>query len=216
MNRWIGVLAAGVAILGAATFVSAQNPPGGPGGGGGGPGRGPGGGMMRMGMPGQARPTALDELVMVLGDLNLRPTFTLSDDQKTKLQSLRDAVKTAQEKWTTDNAEELAEIRESMNSLMQAGPDGDPEAWRDVMEQNMALMETSPDGEAETEQARALLTPEQAKAVEARFAEIEAERQKMWQQMGAPGGRGPGGPGGPGGQNRQGGGQDQRGGRPGV
>lgn len=194
MNRWIGALAAGL-LLAAGSIAAAQNAPGGnPGApGGGGPGRGPGGGPMRMGMPGQVRPTALDELVMVLGDLNLRPTFTLSEEQKAKLQSLRDAVKTAQEKWSTDNAEELAAIRESMSSLMQAGPDGDPEAWRDVMEQNMALMETAPDGEAEAKQVRDLLTAEQAKAVDARFEEIEAERQRMWQQMGGPGGRGPGG-----------------------
>src|SRR5689334_10678569 len=101
---------------------------GGGGGGGGGGGRfnrggggagGFGGGPGMMGMMGR-RP--FDEALAALGDLNLSPDFTLTPEQKTKVQSVRDDFKKAQEKWRTDHADEIkklddqiAEIRETNN-----------------------------------------------------------------------------------------------------
>jgi Spy/CpxP family protein refolding chaperone len=213
MSRLIKALAA-VVVMSACSAALAQPAPGGGG------QRGPGGPpMMRMGAPNMMGGNALDGLVVTVADLNLRPGFTLSEEQKTKIQQIRDAFKQSVEAWRKENEKELGEIQETMNSLREQGPDGDPEAWRDIMEQNMQLMQTAPDGTAEAEQLRAVLTPEQAKALETREAELEAERQAMWEQMGF--GRGPGGQrrpgqqGGPGGQGP--GGQNQQGGnRPGI
>ncbi len=217
MNRLMKSLVAGVVLIGACSVALAQPAPGGRGGGGRGPGGGP---PMRMGMQGQFGMNALDDVVIVVADLNMKPGFTLSEDQKTRIQAIRDALKAAQEKWRADNADELKDVQEAMASLREQGPGGDPEAWRDVMEQNMSLMQTAPNGNDEAEQLRALLSADQAKALDARQEELAAEREKMWQQMG--GGRGPGnGQGGPGGgqrgQGRQGGqGNAPGGGRGGV
>ncbi len=228
MNRLAKLFSASVILLAATSALAQPAPggqggggPGGPGGGGmGGPGRmGGGGPMMRGGMPGMLPPNALDDVVGVVAELNLHPGFTLSEDQKTKIQAIRDALKKAQDKWREDNAAELKQIQDTMTSLREQGPDADREAFRDVMMQNMELMQTAPNGNDEAEQVKAVLTSEQAKVLAEKEKEIDAERQKMWQQMGG-GGRGPGGGGGgPGGRDggRNGGGQGGQGaGKPGV
>lgn len=202
------IFAAMALVITLTSTASAQPGPGG----GGGPG-----GPPPMRMQGMMGGNALSPIVSTIADLNLRPDFNLSLEQKTQIAKIRDEFKKSVDAWREENADEIRQIQEITAQLREAGPDGDPEAWRDVMEQNMALMQTAPTGESEAESVRAVLTDEQKKALETRLDEIAAEMEQMRQQMGGPGNRGPGGEGSGGrGQGRPNGGQGRSGGPGGV
>jgi len=162
-----------------------------------------GGGPMMMG-------DALGQFVNMLGAINLKTEFTLTADQKTKIQAIRDDFKQQMEKWRAEHADELKQMdeqqQEVMNNLQQGNPP-DPNQMMEMEQQRKQLMDTAPNGEDHVEQIKALFTGDQAKIFEAKKVEIEQEREAMMQRMGGPrifpggmmmGGPPPGGQGGAG------------------
>jgi hypothetical protein len=137
------------------------------------------------------------ETITALGDLNLRPDFNLTAEQKTKLQAVRDEVKAAEDKWRTDHAAELKKIQDDMAAARQAQ---DQEKMREIGTARRELMQGMPKTDDAAQKVKALLTADQAKALETRIAERQEEmRARMGGMMGGRGGR-PGGGGGGGGQ----------------
>ncbi len=154
------------------------------GGGGGGPvrnaGPGPGGPPP---MP-FSRLQRLTDSLSALGQASLDPAFEMTVDQKAKIAALRAEYTAADEKWQAENAEELRKIGEGLRSAS-----GDDRQALDKKRQE--IMRTAPSSDAALAKLKAILTPEQVKAMEAQAAEMR------------PPGFGPGGsPGAPGGPRR--------------
>ncbi len=156
---------------------------------------GPGATAFRVGGPMFGR-DALAGVIMTLGEANLLPGFDLSNEQKQKIQSIRDEFKYAMEQWRSEHADELKALDEQQQELfanMQAGGGPpDPDQMRDLMDARRELMETAPDGEAQAEQVKAVLTPDQLKKFEEVQAALDKQREEMMQRM--PMRFGPGGP----------------------
>lgn len=151
------------------------------------PGGGPGGGGM-FGMQQDPFQTALS----ALGDVNLRPDFTLTAEQKEKVQAIRNDVKAAEDKWRTDHAADLKKIQDDAQAARDAQ---DMEKMREIMTARRDLMQTMPKTDDAAQKLKAVLTPDQAKALETRITERQDEaRARMGGMFGGRGGRGPGGP----------------------
>ena len=151
----------------------------------GGAGRGGGGGMF-----GMMAQDPYDQTIVALGDLNLRPDFNLTAEQKTKLQAVRDEVKAAEEKWRTEHAADLKKIEDEAAAARQSQ---DRDKMRELMTSRRDLMQTMPKNDEAAQKVKALLTPDQAKAVETRITERQEEmRARMGAMMGGRSGR-PGG-----------------------
>lgn len=165
-----------------AANLMAQPAPGGPG------GRG-GGGMFGMAQD------PYQQAIAALGDLNLRPDFNLTAEQKTKLQAVRDEVKAAEDKWRTDHAADLKKIQDDSAAARQAQ---DQDKMREIMTARGELMQTMPKTDDAAQKVKALLTADQAKALDTRITERQEEaRTRMGGMMGGGrGGRGGGGGGG--------------------
>jgi len=164
---------------------------GGGGGGGGGAMAIAGGGnafvMPFAGGPGMFGRDALAPVVMVLGDLNLAPEFSLSPEQKQKIQSVRDDFKQATDMWRAQHDDELKQLDEQQKEIFQNMQNGggppDPDQMQQMMEQRRQIMETAPSGEEQATQVKAVLTADQLKQFEAKQAAIDEERQAMMQRM---------------------------------
>jgi len=145
---------------------------------------------------------ALSDAIALLGDLNLSPAFTLTADQKTKLQAIRDDFKKEQDKWAKDHEADIKDIEQQMADLRESG--GNREDIQKIMQARQKLQETAPKGDEFVKQIKALLTEEQLKLVTAKQAELTQQRKDMQRRFGPGGpGGGPGG-GGPGGGPRGG------------
>jgi hypothetical protein len=198
-----------------------------PGQGGGGGGRGFGGGFGGPGgaggFGGGARAFAgqrdpLDELLALLGDLNLAPDFTLAADQKSKIQVIRDGFKKTQDEWRSAHADELKKMQEDMAQLRGGGQGAgggqaqppDREKMQELFQARQELMQSAPKSDEAAVEIKGLLTTEQLKKLEVRQTERQAEMERMRNEMprrfGPGGGAGGNGPGAGGGRGRRGGG----------
>ncbi len=154
---------------------------------------------------------ALTETVSTLGDLNLSPTFELSKDQKEKIQAIRDDFKKQQEKWRTDHADDLKKLQEQMGELRNGGGQPSREKFQEIGKARQDLYATAPKSDEAAKAIQAILSPEQAKALETKETEVAKARQDAQQQFGGGGGFG-GGAGGAGGRGGRGGRGGQGGG----
>src|SRR5207248_793628 len=115
----------------------------------------------------------LSPLVMTLGELNLAPDFSLSAEQKQKIQAIRDDFKAASDAFKKDHAEEIKQLDDQQKEMMdglQTGNIPDPAAMMELSEQRRALMQNAPDGAEHATQVKAALDPEQLKKLEAKEA----------------------------------------------
>lgn len=150
---------------------------------GGGPGGrgGPGGGMM-------AGPRdAVTEAIAALGELNLLPDFTLTKEQKEKVQAIKATAKTAHDKWTADHEADLRKLNEDARAA--GGPNADPDKMREIRTARQELMASAPKTEDAVKELKALLSQDQAKMLDEQIAKMQQNRRQ-------------GGPGGPGGGRR--------------
>ena len=173
----------GFAVLGsllmAANLIAQPAPRGAGGGRGAGRAGAPAGGAFA------ATQDAFQRTIIALGELNLRPDFNLSDQQKQKLQAIRDDVKKLEDQWRTDHAADLKKIQDDTAAARQAG---DQQKMRELMTARRDLMQTMPKTDEAAQKVKGLLTPDQAKALETRITERQDE---MRNRMGAmTGGRG--------------------------
>jgi hypothetical protein len=208
-----------------------------PGGGGGGFGGGGGGGFGGPGGfgggPGGGNPAAMldvardpmEELIMIIGDLNMKPDFTLTADQKTKIQAARDGLKKLRDKWQADHEADFNQFTEQMNELRNSN---NPQEMREKMQEitvaRMEVMESMPKSDETVAEIKGILTTEQLRTLDSRLTARKAEQQKAREQLmermrnGGPGGGGGfgGGQGGSGGGGRGGRGGAGGGGRGGA
>lgn len=137
----------------------------------------PGGGRPGMGM---MQANRFVQAIDALGDLNLRPDFNLTKEQKEKLHAIREEVKKSEEQWRTAHAEDLKKIQEDMQAAR-----GDQDKMREVMTQRQELMQGMPGGEDSVTKVKALLTEDQVKALDTRITERQQEmRNRMGGMMG--------------------------------
>ncbi len=189
-----------------------------------------GGGMMGGGMmagrmavvAGAEDASVLGQTVQLLADLNLQPDFNLNIEQKQKIKAIREEANATMTKWRTEKQPELQKLRTEMQDL-RGGGDVDRDKMRALAQKQQELMQTVPDMQAYADQIKAVLTEDQAKALDAKVKERQNQTQELRRQFqrggdaapGAAGGRGgaggaPGGRGGAGGA--AGGGRGARGG----
>jgi hypothetical protein len=149
-----------------------------------------GGGMqgrMRLGGPPMMFGGPLEHFVGMLAQVNLKNDFTLTAEQKTKIQEIRDDFKKQTDEWKQQHADELKQIDEQQKELMDGLHQGnvpDPGQMQEIEEQRRALHETAPTGEDHVEQIKALFSPEQEKTFETRVVEIEKEREAAFSGVG--------------------------------
>jgi len=166
---------------------------GGRGGGFGGPGGfGGGGGSAGAMAPGR---DALDELLAVLADLNLTPDFTLTADQKSKIQSIRDDFKAKVETWRTDHEAEMRQIQQDMQSARTAAAanNGQVDAAKvqALVQSRQDIADGAPKSDDAVLEIKGLLATDQLKTVSAKLDERKATGGRGMQGLG----RGSGGPG---------------------
>jgi hypothetical protein len=172
----------------------------------------------------------IEELIAVLGELNLSPDFTLTADQKTKVQSVRDDFKKQTDEWRKAHADEIKKLQDEAAELRGGGGFGgggggqggaNREKMREIFQARQQLMESAPKSDEAVAEIKGILTTDQLKKLDAAVAAKQAEMEKMREEMrgrfgpgggGGRGGPGRGGAGGRGGQGGGGGGGGQDGG----
>ena len=140
--------------------------------------------------PGQAVRRAMAEervFMMTIGDM----MDQLSDEQRSKIESIRKDFEAQRKAWREKNGEQLREIEDGMRAMREGGGKPDPA----LVEKGEALRKTMPDSKAMQASVFAVLTPDQ----QAAFKDALAANQKRAEERRREGGprRGPGGPGGP-------------------
>ena len=157
--------------------------------------------------PGQAVRRAMAEervFMMTIGDM----MDDLSDDQRSRIESIRKDFEAQRKAWREKNGEQLREIEDGMRAMREGGGKPDPA----LIEKGEALRKTMPDSKAMQANVFAVLTPDQQTAFKEAFAANQKRAQERQREGGPRRGRGAGGPdgagpGGPGGRGPRGGGQ---------
>lgn len=160
-RRWVVVVVAAFALLTAARATRAQ------------PGPGPG---RQWGPPTpDGDPTngqdPLDELIQPLADLNLRPDFTLTADQKQKVAAIRQSFGQRMTDWRKAHAPDFAAMVKAWDDLRNGRPrpggDRNTSVWLQLREQRQRLLATAPDPTDAQVQIEAVLTDEQRRRYDA-------------------------------------------------
>jgi hypothetical protein len=154
--------------------------------------------------PGQAvRRAAAEERMFMMTIRDMMDG--LSDDQRSKIESIRKDFEAQRKAWREKNGEQLREIEEGMRSMRDGGGKPDPA----LIEKGEALRKTMPDSKAMQANVFAVLTPDQQAAFKDAFAanQKRAEERRRAGGQGAGGADGQGGPMGPGGGRGRGRGQ---------
>ena len=154
--------------------------------------------------PGQAvRRAAAEERLFMMTIRDMMDG--LSDDQRTKIESIRKDFEAQRKAWREKNGEQLREIEEGMRAMREDGGKPDPA----LIEKGEALRKTMPDSKAMQANVFAVLTPDQQAAFKEAFAanQKRAEERRRAGGQGAGGVDGQGGPMGPGGGRGRGRGQ---------
>jgi Spy/CpxP family protein refolding chaperone len=152
----------------------------------GGGARGERGGMQEG--PGQAVRRAMAEERVFM--MTIREMMDgLSDEQRSKIESIRKDFEAQRKAWREKNGEQLREIEEGMRAMREDGGKPDPA----LVEKGEALRKTMPDSKAMQANVFAVLTPDQQAAFKEAFTANQKRAQER-QRQGGPRGRGPGGP----------------------
>ncbi|MBC8106234.1 MAG: hypothetical protein H7Z14_06555 [Anaerolineae bacterium] len=144
-------------------------------------------GRMRFGGPPMMIGGQLEQFVGMLAQINLKTDFTLTADQKSRIQAIRDDSRKQSDEWRAQHADEIKQIDEQQQEMMNGLHNGivpDPGQMQEIEEQRRVLYENAPDGGDHVEQIKALFTPEQAKVFETHKALIDKERDAMMRQFG--------------------------------
>ncbi len=129
------------------------------------------------------------ETIALLGELNLSPDFDLSKEQRQRIQALRSEFQAARDKWQQDFTEQSRTLDEQMRAARDSGKLEETEA---LTQKRQDMMSAAPKPFEATAKLKAMLTPDQLKALET----FVAEKRKADEANRRPGGPGGGGPGG--------------------
>ncbi len=125
-----------------------------------------------------AQRDAFVEALAALGDLALTPDFTITNEQKESIQSLRFDQKLATDKWRGEHADDLQKLTEQSQAARDAG---DQEKFRDTLQKRRTLMQSGPKPEDAVKKLVALLNEEQRKRLDERLAQRRAEEEQARQ-----------------------------------
>jgi Spy/CpxP family protein refolding chaperone len=112
----------------------------------------------------------------------------MSEDQRSKIESIRKDFEAQRKAWREKNGEQLREIEEGMRAMREDGGKPDPA----LIEKGEALRKTMPDSKTMQANVFAVLTPDQQTSFKEAFAANQKRAQER-QREGGPrrGGRGP-------------------------
>src|SRR5687767_5147802 len=122
----------------------------------------------------EANVDPLREIVLLLGDLNLSPDFSLTQEQKEKIQAVRDEFGKLSDAWRAEHAKDLKKIQDDMIALRgggsnnnNAGGRGDFQATREKAQEigkaRETLLATAPKSDEAYAKIKAILNEEQLK-----------------------------------------------------
>ena len=131
----------------------------------------------------------LDDLVRPLAELNLRPDFELTRDQKAKVQAVRQAYAARLDRWRADHAAEFQRQAQAWEALHNGrgrpagGPPGGPPGgpgrptgqWLTLREDRQKLMVSSPDPADALIEIEAALSPDQRRLLDAATINHDAD-----------------------------------------
>lgn len=117
-----------------------------------------------------------EQFMSTLTQLNMTPELTLDRETKQKLQEVRDQWTAAQSKFMADNKDQFAKI--SLEQ-MEAFKGKDQEKIKAAMQKSQELYAKGPKSDEYIAKAKAALSPEQLKVVDAKIAKDEEQRKAM-------------------------------------
>jgi pimeloyl-ACP methyl ester carboxylesterase len=116
----------------------------------------------------------LDELVQPLADLNIRPGFVLSEDQKQKIESIRQAFAGRMTDWRKAHAADFTALAKAWGELRPGGPRGGGggpgggyAAFSAIRDRQQKLLATVPDPSDAQTKIEAVLSDDQREKYEA-------------------------------------------------
>jgi len=119
-----------------------------------------------------------NNLINVISRLNMTPEFTLTAEQKTEIQSIREAYREKVEAFVDESREKLDFIRmQAEEARASRDQNALRAAWQDAQE----LMAQGPSGKQLNEDIKEVLTDGQREKVDAALAE-QAERWQRWRE----------------------------------
>ncbi len=121
----------------------------------------------------------LDQYMMTLTQLNMTPALTLDKEAKQKLQDIQAEWRSAQAKFMEDHKGDFTKVGQEQ---MEAFKAKDQEKIKAVMKQSQELYAQGPKGDEYLAKAKAVLTPEQTKAVEASLKKAVEDRMAMMEK----------------------------------
>jgi len=116
--------------------------------------------------------------IHLLAELNMTPQFTLSPEQKTEIQELRESFRAECEAFIAEHEEELDYIRAQMTEAREAR---DREAMGEAFSSLRDLMSQGPGREKIIDDLKAVLTDDQRAQVEQRIEQVE-QRMREWRE----------------------------------
>src|SRR5262249_45826345 len=118
-----------------------------------------------------------------IGLLNLSPTFTLTADQKAKIQAIRDDYQKQVDKWKSDHDADIKKINDEMTQARQnaggggaggAGGGGGGANFRTIMQERQTLVASAPKADDAIKAIRAVLDETEQKALDKAEADAAA------------------------------------------
>jgi len=116
--------------------------------------------------------------IHLLAELNMTPQFTLSPEQKQRIEDLRESFRAEREAFIAEHRKELDYIRAQMIEAREAR---DREAMGDAFNSLRDLMSRGPSREKIIEDIKAVLTDDQRAQVEQRIEQVE-QRMREWRE----------------------------------
>ena len=118
----------------------------------------------------------LDDAVQPLAELNLRPDFELTREQKDKIQAIRAAYDARLDGWRAGHEADFKAQSKRWSDLRSGHlpPGGRPtEEWPKLMKARQDLLATSPDATDAVDQMTAVLTADQRQRYDAAAADVD-------------------------------------------
>jgi hypothetical protein len=119
----------------------------------------------------------LTETIALLGELNLTPSFTLSPDQKIKIQAIRDRTSKAQDAWRQQNQAQLDLLQDQTRGS--AGAGGSAASAQELRRKRQEVMASAPKTDEAAREILAVLTADQRKAFDETMTRRREEQRGL-------------------------------------
>lgn len=125
----------------------------------------------------------LREIIALLGELNLSPGFSLTQEQKEKIQAVRDEYQKQLDAWRAEHEKDLKKLQDDAAALRGnfAGGGGGQDTrakFQEIARARETLMATAPKSDDAYTKIKAILNEDQLKKFDLKQAEHQAEMDK--------------------------------------